>query len=163
MNKEIFVSFEQAKKLKELGFNEPCFYHYIDFDDTDKEHPMPNDGMVKPIFGNTIMADSFCSPIIFSDSFLKTNEKYDSTYMSCPTLSQACKWIREKHNIHIQIESVVGKRWTYDVVDINPIQDISGEYISRIPERDGYPVIDTYEQSQSAGIDVALGFLDKNN
>lgn len=130
---EDFVSIEQAKRLKAFGFKQSLSNRlwYL------------NDGNIAEI-----------SPI--ADATYREN-------VCCvmPTLAQACKWLREKHNIHIQIESVIGKRWTYCLVDINCRQDISGEYISRIPERDGYPVIDTYEQAQSAGIDTALSLIEE--
>lgn len=142
MYNEDFVSFEQAKRLKALVFNEPVFFRY------DKNGKFEQNKWAIDEAGY-VSADELC---------------YDCNnfefYCSAPTLSQACKWLREKHNIHIQIESVVGKRWTYCLVDTECLQDISGEYISRIPERDCYPVIDTYEQAQSAAIDIALGLLE---
>ena len=131
MNKEDFVSFKCAKRLKALGFDCDVNAYYNRYN-----------GM------------------FFEHWSAKNANSCDNVY-SAPTLAQACKWLREKHNIHVQIESVVGKRWTYDLIDTNPMQDISGEYISRTPEKDGYPVIDTYEQAQSDGIDVALGLLEK--
>lgn len=131
MNKEDFVSFKCAKRLKALGFDCDVNAYYNRYN-----------GMFYEYWS------------------AKNANSFDNTY-SAPTLAQVCKWLREKHNIHIQIESVIGKKWTYDVVDIKPIQDISGEYISRMPERVGYPVINTYEQAQSEGIDVALEMLEE--
>lgn len=150
MSKEDFVSFEQAKRLKKVGFDWNC-NHYID---------------ERGKISENTKDDFFCSCYEnLNDANFALHDKSGNLldYCSAPTLAQVCKWLREKHNIHIQIESVIGKRWTYDVVDIKPIQDISGEYISRMPERVGYPVINTYEQAQSVGIDVALGMLENKN
>ena len=156
MIQEDFVSFEQAQKLRELGFDRNVYAYY------DNGHFKPFGAeIIDYVYTNTVNTDSLCCSC---NSLFKRDKISAEVYGDCydaPTLSQACKWLRERHNIHIQIESVVGKRWAYDVVDINLIQDISGEYISRIPEMDCYPVIDTYEQAQSAGIDVALRVLEE--
>ncbi len=75
MNKE-FIPYEQALELKELGFDEPCFFAF----------------------------DSCSTPMRCTD--LRTNEQKfygvnynSSTYTSQPTFSQAFRWFREKHQL----------------------------------------------------------------
>ena len=80
MNKE-FVPYELAVKLKELGFDKPCFFAF----------------------------DNCSHPMRCSD--LRTNEqKFDgvnynsSSYTSQPTFSQAFRWFREEHGHNGVIE-----------------------------------------------------------
>ena len=75
MNKE-FVPYELAVKLKQLGFDKPCFFAF----------------------------DNCSHPMRCSD--LRTNEqKFDgvnynsSSYTSQPTFSQAFRWFRKKHGL----------------------------------------------------------------
>lgn len=78
----------------------------------------------------------------------------------CPrfTLDEAVQWFREHTGIHIQMNSVERKRWSYDLCDINEWTDENGEYYNCIPERDGYPVFDSFEEAVSDAIDKALGY-----
>ena len=80
MEKE-FVTYEQALALKELGFDEPCFFAF----------------------------DNCSTPMRCSD--LRTNEQKfngvnynSSTYTSQPTFSQAFRWFREKYNIDAWVQ-----------------------------------------------------------
>ena len=75
MEKE-FIPYEQALALKELGFDEPCFFAF----------------------------DNCSTPMRCSD--LRTSEQKfngvnynSSSYTSQPTFSQAFRWFREKHNL----------------------------------------------------------------
>ena len=72
-NKE-FVPYEQALELKELGFDEPCFFAF----------------------------DNCSTPMRCTD--LRTSEQRfngvnynSSTYTSQPTFSQAFRWFRDKY------------------------------------------------------------------
>ena len=73
---EDYVSFETAKLLKEKGFDEPC-------------HALYHDGDDKIFFG--LDEDSYFNSILNVDCY------------ACPTLQMARKWLREKHNLHIEI------------------------------------------------------------
>lgn len=121
MDKEDFVSFEQAQKLKALGYEQS----------ESNRHWYLNDCSIAEI-----------SP------------RADFTYrenVCCvmPTLAQACKWLRSKG---LSVQTTFNR--------------ISDSYYSEVWETvfDGKIVnaqklYDTYEQAQSAGIDVALGML----
>ena len=88
MQKE-FVPYEQALELKELLFDEPCFGYYDN---------------IGKLFFNTNG-----QPV--------GNDWVWVVPTDAPTFSQAFRWFREKHNIHISIcHSVNGKFdcWTND-------------------------------------------------
>ena len=133
MDNKDFVTYEIAKRLKEAGFNEPCDHYY-------------HHGELKRY------ADT--------DSVNRnTNGHGRPNKCSAPTLWQAQKWLREKHNIHVQIEAVMQEQWTYTLVDLAPWSDMDGEWHDRIPDREGYPQIATYESALSAGIAAALELI----
>jgi hypothetical protein len=79
--KDQFVTYEIAKKLKELGFNEPCFTCYSKKNQSDKECKLFDDEI----------------------SIHNWNEYSGQTYSS-PLWQQAIDWLKEKHSIKI-IES----------------------------------------------------------
>lgn len=133
MKKEDYVSLEVAKILKEKGFDEPCCSAY------DRK-------------GN-INADQI--PVNW-------NREYDWT-LSRPSLYEAQKWLREKHQLHIDVgmcgdcsTDADGNKceewdfWTFDMYYTtnftNHIHDCFGEY-------------DTYEEALNAGILEALKMI----
>lgn len=75
---ENYVSFETAKLLKEKGFDEQCYAYYNIFYDNDGKD-------------------------------LKLWRKYphraqpNTNYLNVPTLQTAMKWLREKHNLYVDI------------------------------------------------------------
>lgn len=76
MKKE-FIPYELAVKLKELGFDEPCFGCYDE----------------KCVFGLTVM----------SIKQYYTNSKEDTWNCAAPLYQQAFRWFREKHNLWIEV------------------------------------------------------------
>ena len=80
MNKE-FIPYEQALELKELGFDEPCLFLYNSTDDEPKPF--------------------LASPPEVMDWNTLYIEKTNKHLMSAPTYSQAFRWFREKHNLHV--------------------------------------------------------------
>ena len=76
--KEQFVTYEIAKKLKELGFNEPTFATFCPI----------NEGEIKE-----------GSLLPFKGMFLPTG----NSIILAPLWQQAIDWLREKHKIGIQI------------------------------------------------------------
>ena len=94
---EDYVSFETAKLLKEKGFNEQC----RDFYRQENENWLHR---------NTYEYNYFNLQIpIWKDCY------------ACPTIQMACKWLREVHNINIDIVSVWNqKRFEYQVFVVTP-------------------------------------------
>ncbi len=86
MNAEDFVSYEQAVKLKECGFGEPCIT-YLN----------PKYGKRVVIAGKEITMKD-CTP----------------SEVLCPSLSQAAKWLREVKGIKVYpIYDYIIQKWYY--------------------------------------------------
>lgn len=82
MEKE-FLDYPEALALKELGFDEPCFYQYVrDFD---------NDGELIPITSETNY------PILRNNTEVSNYSGGDC--FATPTYSQAFRFFREKYEI----------------------------------------------------------------
>lgn len=137
---ECYVSFEQAKILKELGFDgwkyDDCdFWYYHNYDDSDKT-----------IFDRREIVD-----------------RYDvKEYWFAPTLSQAQKWLREKYNIFISIDIRFPNYWDDDYslakYEFIFIDRRNNEAI-RVESGKDNKVFDTYEQALMKAIDKALEIL----
>ena len=86
--KILFVPYEQALELKELGFNEPCLGYW----NIDPYLPKPTLNMVRPF------DHEWCVP--------------------APLYQQAFRWFREKYNMHYFIDVSDGiwffDRWSFD-------------------------------------------------
>jgi hypothetical protein len=87
-----FVPYEQALDLKELGFDEPCFFAF----------------------------DNCSTPMRCTD--LRTNEQQfygvnynSSTYTSQPTYSQAFRWFREKYGLQGIPEEITLDNYSYGI------------------------------------------------
>ena len=136
MNK-VFVSYELALKLKEKGFNEPCFGSWLSYaffpDDyyLDLEQGMNFD---------------------FEDN---TNHNCLGNACSAPLYQQLTDWLREKHDIHIHISRLYcyidNKPRTFDgwcVYVDNGIEDSDLECNSMF--------IKTFYPSYSEALDKAI-------
>ena len=124
MVEEQYTSFEVAKLLKEKGFNESCRYYYV------------NNGN-----------------LMFTEEYLHNSEIKYGTYSSCvctaPTQQMAMAWLREIHNIHIDICSIWDViHWLYQVFVITP-RTARNSYVDKI-------LYTSYEQAVEAGIKYCL-------
>lgn len=128
MEQTDYVSYELAKKLKETGFDWECRGYY------------PESGELC----GSIEADNF--------NHLGSTYKGEwfSDTISAPTLWHAQKWLREKHKLHILVDSGLYGKWYYKVFPIGEccIDEGNSNYV-------------TYEQALSAGIESALRLLGK--
>lgn len=80
MNKEDYVSLECAKLLREKGFNEYCgAYYHLNWDG---------------------MTEEECFEVAPNYDFRNKDNGYR---VAAPTLYEAQKWLREKHNIHLDV------------------------------------------------------------
>lgn len=86
MEKE-FVNYNQALKLKELGFDEPCFgFYQLEY------------GEIRPI-----MVDDDEQYRLTGYRTCK-NSEIPKHYTSTPTFSQVFRWFREKYNLYHTID-----------------------------------------------------------
>lgn len=91
-----FVNFEIAKRLKDLGYNEPFFFFYRT-DDQLLHHAMIGKSLV---YGDYI----------------------DNEVVIAPTISQVLKWLREKYSIHVSTKPYPcedGAMWLYEIRKYN--------------------------------------------
>lgn len=94
MIEEAYVSFETAKRLKEKGFDEPCLMCYT------SDEKLGNYGHYK----------SYKNSDVFS--------------LTAPTVQMAMRWLREIHNLQIQIAPITSKHndWTFGIDrDFSPL------------------------------------------
>ena len=91
---ETLVIYEIAKLLKEKGFDEYCFKGYI----------------TKTQNLTSLRQIDFdkCSEVeekeLFYEFFFKNSEVINDYSITAPTQSLAQKWLREVHNIHIELQ-----------------------------------------------------------
>ena len=90
---EDYVSFETAKLLKEKGFDESCYQKYDD------------EGYLS--FNHV--------------GYINSNKPCDDFYALAPTHQMAMKWLREVHNVNIDIVPIWNqKRFEYQIFVITP-------------------------------------------
>jgi len=129
---EDYVSFETSKLLKEKGFNEPTDYYY----DLEKEIM---------VSGNWIR-DNFCPN-------LKKTQYVKDRFIYCPTLQMTMKWIREVHNLYIQIMLdgwACGGHSGYSIV----IESTNSDFEEVAPTEKVF--YDTHEEACEAAIKYCL-------
>ena len=97
---EDYVSFENSKILKEKGFGEECLGTY---NTGDKE----------------LNISSECS---------YSNDLNDDMFIAAPTLQMAMKWLREVHNIFIQVDYIWSTKelytYTFDIHNMKSARSI---------------------------------------
>lgn len=89
---EDFAPFELAVKLKEKGFNEPCYGYYH-----------CNGGN-----------DSF---ELCGNGDRDFQNSKNTFRVAAPAISQVLRWLREEKKIHIVI-GIWGRTWGYDVLNL---------------------------------------------
>lgn len=125
MIKEDYVSFEVAKLLKEKGFDEPCRTYYQD----------------------EKFVDDVCT------KYYQWNSKSPFGHISAPTHQMAMKWLREVHNIFIEISTSIDLNGKYHFS--YTILDKECKYVRR-----GYTDFDwNYEEAAEAALKYSLEIL----
>ena len=120
---EDYVSYETAKLLKEKGFDENCFRSYV------KDKLTVSQGFNNSYY-TTMYSDARYRP------------------MSAPTIQMVMKWLREEHDLHIDIfvtykDGIPHYQWS---VDNLKTQDTISET----------PCCNTYEEAVEATIKYCL-------
>lgn len=127
---EDFVTCQLADKLKEKGFNEPCYgYYHRDGGDDSFE----------------VCGNGDCD-------FLNSKNKHR---IAAPTISQVLKWLREEKKLHTMIDiwkvdvNDTNYKWGYDIVNLTTTKVVACDL----------QCADTYEQAALAGIEYVLDNL----
>ena len=110
-----FVSYEMALALKELGFNEPCFYQYVrDYDECGELIPIVSETNY-PILRNNTEVSDFSGGDCFA----------------APTFSQAFRWFLKKHKLYAVIIPTITMDWTYlamtvveNMIEVPPYKNV---------------------------------------
>ena len=139
-----YVRYEQAVKLKRLGFNWKCRYFY----ECDNKVLMPLEEIVSSIEGY-----DFC---ITSDTLVEDFNKQQDI-CSAPTIAQVQKWLREEKEIEVGVfgdfdgELPTGK-WVWLMRKFN-------EHLFDTVFTEDDIRFNTYEEALIDGIDKTLELL----
>lgn len=143
---EDFVTFEQAQKLKELGFDWECYKFYAT-----QTYCEGN---------NQFFFDTICTGDLIDSPKYKEDENDgwipdEEWCVAAPTLAQAQKWLREIKNISVEPVSC-----GYNDNMSNNI--VWSSFICSLKDKLGFDQtadFDTYEQALSAGIESVIELL----
>ena len=122
---EDYVSFEVAKLLKEKGFNERLLTYYLTAEDKKRGYFQ-------------IMA--------FTDDTIDNNHSV-YCYLA-PTLQMTMKWLREVHNLHIDVDPSEGD-WNPTIIELD-------SWTCALKFGDKIPIQDSYEEACEAAIKYCL-------
>ena len=111
--KNLFVSYQLALALKEKGFDEDCL-------------------------GGYSITDEHQFEFLFRISQIPIRKNSQMLYVLAPTHQQVTDWLREKHDLHIEVNGI-GSLWCFSFYKIH-----RGQSTECIFESDDI-VIDYYE------------------
>ena len=134
---EDYVSFETAKLLKEKGFDEHCFCI---------NYPLPEGGHHNIILPNLL--NNSMIPFIDEYKFCR----YKEDFITIPTHQMAIKWLREVHNIFIDICTLNPSAYTYRVCLIS---DTTGCFYEDYACEEGERFM-SYEEAVEFALDYCL-------
>ena len=153
---EQIISFETAKLAKEKGFQElvsNCYYN-------------------EKLFGSYAMMSEDDSAFIdvMDGNELENHNHIDfENRFSAPTQSLLQKWLREKHNIHIEINFMsrtVPFHYGYFIIlrgighELNLDNDSQGNYRPILSKtHGGYEIFNSYEKALEIGLQETLKLI----
>jgi len=116
--KSLFVPYEEALALEELGFDEYCFVFWTN-------NPKYTGDNIQLCVTDCMHGYSPYS-MSFKQDFLREGE------VLAPTYSQVFKWFRDNHNLFFCVDSVGGKNgYFFAIMDIssgNNLENYTDEY-----------------------------------
>lgn len=133
MDKE-FISFEQAKVLKELGFDETCFMYW-------KYEP---DGKAYKYY--------FSEPNVENE--VGSNNSDEATFVVCtaPLWQQAFEFFRDKYSAHSHISKYKDNNFYHYDIFVDVVEEGEEYYESYVCD----VLFNTYEEAQSACLDKLI-------
>ena len=143
MKKE-FVPYELAVKLKDLGFDEPCFGYYVDGELRGINLGIEELGGIEPYyqrFGfHTLNNHDIDNP--------------NKIVVTAPTFSQAFRWLLNRHNLYGIIIPTETMNWTFktmtvveDVIEVPPYNHVDANDYS------------TYEEAELACLEKLIEII----
>lgn len=132
-----FVSRDLAIKLKEKGFDKPCFgYYYI-------ETP------TELIDGKLVLSRYYGRGGTFMDTLKRHDLPYTtSNLVDAPTIEQVLEWLREEKDIMVfPVYSKNTSRWYCEIVNADSLELYK------------LPLSDSYEDAAIAGIEYVINNL----
>ena len=144
MKKE-FVPYELAVKLKDLGFDEPCFGYYVDGELRGINLGIEELGGIEPYyqrFGfHTLNNHDIDNP--------------NKIVVTAPTFSQAFRWLLNRHNLYGIIIPTETMNWTFktmtvveDVIEVPPYNHVDANDYS------------TYEEAELACLEKLIEIVE---
>jgi hypothetical protein len=109
---ELFVPYQEALELKELGFDEPCFCYYDEEDNAGRIYEYANCNR-NVTGGRACYNDNFLSvtnsQLDRYGAFSAKDEGGENSFSrwTAPTFSQAFRWFRKKYNFHSWLKPFV--------------------------------------------------------
>ena len=145
---EDYVSFEVAELLKEKGFDEKCSCVWII---NKANNPEDTDGVYKVASPYFMEGESYVSNEDIDRVLKYFDEYYYKDAFLCPTLSVVMKWLREIHNIHIDINT----NWAFkdDLIVVGYMFNTHSTINSWYQDLVNYP---TYEEACEEAIKYCL-------
>lgn len=140
MIQEDFVTYTQAIKLKELGFDLECFYFYN------------KNGNLR----GYIIETGGEERTIELDDFKENWNYWAFDKISAPTLALVQKWLREEKKIHLWVESELNE---YDSSIVYNFYIFDSNRRVYLGDCDKIMCQNTYEKALSIGIDHALEII----
>jgi len=125
------VTFNQAVKLKAIGFNWPTYFYYEGIEESFLES------------GNFPVAHNLDNNDGIRKKFIRT---------SAPTVSHALKWMRDKKGLHAFCDNKY-HGWHYEIYSI-------GNDAIRIDGNELQIFFETYEEAESALLDELLMLIE---
>ena len=134
----LFVKYNQALDLKEIGFDEPCIF-------------------VHDAWGNT---KNWTED---GEGEHRNSDKNASIYYSAPLKQQAFRWFRDKHQLFYTIEtncSQLSSEWGFDYTIYDKEKD---KWLSTEPQNcpPGETTYKTYEEAESDCINKLIEIVKK--
>ena len=103
MTHEDYVTLEQAKELKRLGFDWDYEKMYA-LEDIEYEHPLYN-GFQFANASELFSGNKYCRwRVVRAVEDFDLKDDLDDFSAPAPTLNQAAKWIREKHHLAVIVK-----------------------------------------------------------
>ena len=122
--KELFLPYEESLKLKNLGFDEPCFTKFEDYFNKTKLHPILATISLNTPYENEY--NGYDQKIINDDTkrwfftgYKNSVKDHNHNILSASTFSQAFKFFREKYNLSGDVISQHKNMYFATILNLN--------------------------------------------